>query len=90
LVQKINKKMPTTQSPRRILEPDYVAEHPDEFVKTNAEGTGYTTSSGGGGSVTIYGPYESNAAAILAGRSAGDLYKSTTLINGSPIILITA
>jgi hypothetical protein len=45
---------------------------------------------GGGGSATIYGPYASNAAAISAGRVAGDLYKSTTLINGSPIILITA
>jgi hypothetical protein len=39
-------------------------------------------------SVTIYGPYASNAAAITAGRSAGDLYKSTTDIFDSPIILI--
>jgi hypothetical protein len=34
---------------------------------------------GGGGSVTIYGPYASNAAAIADGKVAGDLYKTTTV-----------
>jgi hypothetical protein len=48
-----------------------------------------TDSSNGGSGVTIYGPYASNAAAITAGRTAGDLYKSASLsVEGSPQILI--
>lgn len=44
---------------------------------------------GGGGSVSIPATaYATNAAAVAA-LGVGELYKSTTLINGSPIILIT-
>ncbi len=47
------------------------------------------TEGGGGGSVTIPATgYDTNAEALSA-LGAGVLYKSTTLINGSPIILIT-
>lgn len=44
---------------------------------------------GGGGSVTIPSTsYATNADAVAA-LGVGVLYKSTTLINGSPIILLT-
>ncbi len=52
-----------------------------QFVVDNA--------GGGGGSVSIPSTaYATNAAAVAA-LGTGVLYKSTTLINGSPIILIT-
>jgi hypothetical protein len=42
-----------------------------------------------GGSITIPGPYASNAEAVAA-LGVGRLYKSSTLsVNGSPYILIT-
>lgn len=43
---------------------------------------------GGSGSITIGGAYDNNTEAVAA-LGAGKLYKSSTLINGSPIILIT-
>jgi hypothetical protein len=49
--------------------------------------TDWQAGSGGGG-VTIGGTYDSNALAVTA-LGTGKLYKSSTLINGSPIILIT-
>lgn len=47
----------------------------------------FTNSSSGGGE-TVNGSYASNAEAV-ADLGTGKLYKSTTLVNGSPIILIT-
>lgn len=44
--------------------------------------------SGGSGGVEIGGTYNTNAAAVAA-LGTGKLYKSSTLVNGSPIILIT-
>lgn len=44
-------------------------------------------SAGGGGGITINGAYASNAEAITGGLQDGDLYQSTTRINGSAIIL---
>jgi hypothetical protein len=46
-------------------------------------------SGGSGGGVTIGGTYDDEASA-LAALGTGKLYKSSTLINGSPIILMTA
>jgi alanine dehydrogenase len=48
----------------------------------------YLQDNPGGGGVTIGGTYDTNAAAVAA-LGAGKLYKSSTLVNGSPIILIT-
>jgi hypothetical protein len=45
-------------------------------------------SGSGGGAVTIGGTYDTNVEAVAA-LGTGKLYKSSTLINGSPIILIT-
>lgn len=45
--------------------------------------------SGGSGGVTVGGVYDNDADA-LAALGAGQLYKSSTSINGSPIILITS
>jgi hypothetical protein len=44
--------------------------------------------SGGSGGVTIGDVYATNADAVAA-LGTGKLYKSETLVNGSPIILIT-
>ena len=43
----------------------------------------------GGGSVTIPDTSYADNATALAALGTGKLYKSTTLINGSPIILLT-
>lgn len=48
----------------------------------------YLESNPGGGGVTIGGSYDTNADAVAA-LGTGKLYKSSTLVNGSPIILIT-
>ncbi len=74
--------------PKRILLPAYIAEHPNEFVKINEDGTGYTTSEGSG-TVSIPATAYADNATALAALGAGKLYKSTTSVEGSPIILIT-
>lgn len=56
--------------------------------KTNIE-TIFPGLAGGGGSVTIPATSYDNNTDAEAALGAGELYKSTTLINGSPIILIT-
>ena len=49
----------------------------------------FAPKTGGGGSVSIPATsYATNADAVIA-LGVGVLYKSTTLINGSPIILLT-
>lgn len=62
----------------------YVSEELDDLVADAND----DASPGDGGSVTIGGTYDTNADA-LAALGAGKLYKSSTLINGSPILLIT-
>lgn len=48
----------------------------------------YIQANPGGGGVESETSYESNAEAVAA-LGVGKLYKSTTVINGSPIILLT-
>jgi hypothetical protein len=48
-----------------------------------------TNSGTGGTGLTVGGTYDNNAAAVTGEGGTGKFYKSSTSINGSPIVLIT-